>query len=98
MNCSVKGVNQKVSQNVTCLPKATRLTLTSGSNCTRPLGPKAMNASLLIVDDEKTTREGLRSALEDRFDVYLAEDAKAAAELLEQEHFDVLLTDFRLPN
>src|ERR1700743_808896 len=53
---------------------------------------------LLIVDDEKTTREGLRAALEDRYDVYLAEDAKAAANLLEQEHFDVLLTDFRLPN
>src|SRR6201995_62107 len=53
---------------------------------------------LLIVDDEKTTREGLRAALEDRYDVYLAEDAKAAASLLEQEHFDVLLTDFRLPN
>src|ERR1700747_138017 len=57
-----------------------------------------MTPSLLIVDDEKTQREGLRSALEDHFDVYLAEDAKAAMELLEQEHFDVLLTDFRLPS
>jgi DNA-binding NtrC family response regulator len=54
--------------------------------------------TLLIVDDEKTTRDGLRAALEDRYDVYLAEDAKAAMGLLEQEHFDVLLTDFRLPN
>ncbi len=54
--------------------------------------------TLLIVDDEKTTREGLRAALEDRYEVYLADDAKAAMELLEQEHFDVLLTDFRLPN
>src|SRR5882724_3545932 len=54
--------------------------------------------SLLIVDDEKTQREGLRAALEDRYDVYLAEDAKAATELLEREHFDVLLTDFRLSN
>src|SRR5881396_3998094 len=54
--------------------------------------------TLLIVDDEKTQREGLRAALEDRYDVYLAEDAKAATDLLEQEHFDVLLTDFRLPN
>src|SRR5213592_3450563 len=54
--------------------------------------------TLLIVDDEKTQREGLRAALEDRYDVYLAEDAKAAMELLEREHFDVLLTDFRLPN
>src|SRR5207237_9068805 len=57
-----------------------------------------MQPTLLIVDDEKTTREGLRAALEDRYDIYLAEDAKAAANLLEQEHFDVLLTDFRLPN
>src|SRR3954447_11951390 len=57
-----------------------------------------MTPTLLIVDDEKTTREGLRAALEDRYDVYLAEDAKAAANLLEQEHFDVLLTDFRMPN
>src|SRR5580698_2828313 len=52
---------------------------------------------LLIVDDEKPTREGLRAALEDRYDVYLAEDAKSAIELLEREHFSVLLTDFRLP-
>jgi DNA-binding NtrC family response regulator len=57
-----------------------------------------MTPSLLIVDDEKTQREGLRAALEDRYDVYLAEDAKAAMELLEQERFDVLLTDFRLPS
>ena len=53
--------------------------------------------TLLIVDDEKPTREGLRMALEERYDVYLAEDAGAAIELLEREHFDVLLTDFRLP-
>ncbi len=57
-----------------------------------------MTPTLLIVDDEKTQREGLRAALEDRFDVYLAEDAKAAMELLEREQFDVLLTDFRLPS
>src|ERR1700761_7384269 len=53
---------------------------------------------LLIVDDEKPTREGLRAALEDRYDVYLADDAATAMELLEREHFAVLLTDFRLPN
>jgi DNA-binding NtrC family response regulator len=54
--------------------------------------------TLLIVDDEKAQREGLRAALEDKFDVYLAEDARSAMEMLEREHFDVLLTDFRLPN
>ena len=53
--------------------------------------------TLLIVDDEKPTRDGLRAALEDRYDVYVAEDAKAATELLERDSFDVLLTDFRLP-
>src|SRR6476646_10003033 len=58
----------------------------------------AATPTLLIVDDEKTTREGLRDALQDRFDVYLAADAKTATDLLEEEHFDVLLTDFRLPS
>jgi DNA-binding NtrC family response regulator len=52
--------------------------------------------SLLIVDDEKTTREGLRAALEDKFDVYIAEDAQTAWQLLEKESFDVLLTDLRM--
>jgi DNA-binding NtrC family response regulator len=52
---------------------------------------------LLIVDDEKPTREGLRAALEDHYEVWLAEDAKAAMSLLEEENFAVLLTDFRLP-
>ncbi|HUA37859.1 MAG TPA: sigma-54 dependent transcriptional regulator [Candidatus Sulfopaludibacter sp.] len=54
--------------------------------------------TLLIVDDEKPTRDGLRAALEERYDVYVAEDAQAAGELLERENFDVLLTDFRLPS
>jgi DNA-binding NtrC family response regulator len=53
--------------------------------------------TLLIVDDEKTTREGLRAALEERYDVYVAEDARTAMNLLETENFDVMLADFRLP-
>src|SRR5208283_472742 len=52
---------------------------------------------LLIVDDEKPTRDGLRAALEDHYEIWLAEDAKAAMNLLEEEDFAVLLTDFRLP-
>lgn len=57
-----------------------------------------MKPVLLIVDDEKPTRDGLRAALEERYDTYVAEDADAAMKLLEEQHFDVLLTDFRLPN
>jgi DNA-binding NtrC family response regulator len=56
-----------------------------------------MKPMLLIVDDEKPTREGLRAALEDHYDVWVAEDAQAAMNLLEEQHFAVLLTDFRLP-
>lgn len=52
--------------------------------------------SVLIVDDEKSTREGLRTALEEKFEVYVAEDAASAFRLLEQESFDVLLTDLRM--
>lgn len=54
-------------------------------------------AALLIVDDEKTQRDGLRMALEDRYEVFVAEDAATAMDLLERERFDVLLTDLRLP-
>ena len=57
----------------------------------------AEKPTLLIVDDEKSTRDGLRAALEERYDVYVADDAKSAMGLLESESFDVLLTDFRLP-
>jgi two-component system response regulator AtoC len=56
-----------------------------------------MKPTVLIVDDEKTQREGLRAALEEHYDVYLADSASSAMELLEREHFDVLLTDLRLP-
>jgi DNA-binding NtrC family response regulator len=57
-----------------------------------------MKPVLLIVEDEKTSREGLRAALEDRFDVYVAEDVAGAMQFLEREPCDVVLTDFRLPN
>src|SRR6185503_5761283 len=42
-----------------------------------------MKPALLIVEDEKTSREGLRAALEDRYDVYVTEDAASAMQLLE---------------
>ncbi len=55
-----------------------------------------MPASVLIVDDEKHTREGLRQALEEEYDVYLASDADEAFNLMEIEDFDVILTDLRM--
>lgn len=56
-----------------------------------------MNPTLLIVDDEKNTREGLKRALEERYDVYTAEDGQAAAEMIEKENFDAVLADIRMP-
>jgi DNA-binding NtrC family response regulator len=52
--------------------------------------------TLLIVDDEKNTREGLRLSLEDEFDVYIAANIAEAEEVLENESVDVMLTDLRL--
>ena len=52
--------------------------------------------TILIVDDEKHTREGLRSSLEDSFDVYIAADISGAMNILEAEHVDLMLTDLRL--
>lgn len=51
---------------------------------------------LLIVDDEKNTREGLRDLLEDSFEVYLAGSVGGALEILASEPVDVLLTDLKL--
>ena len=56
-----------------------------------------LKPTVLIVDDEKPTREGLRAALEDRYDVYIAEDGEGALRLLEEDGYDVLLTDLRMP-
>ena len=55
-----------------------------------------MNPTLLIVDDERATREGLRSALEDDFDVYLASNNTEALFILKNETIELLLTDLRL--
>ncbi|MDR1305335.1 MAG: sigma-54 dependent transcriptional regulator [Verrucomicrobiales bacterium] len=52
--------------------------------------------TLLIVDDEKATRDGLRRALEDHFDIYLAADGAAARNILEAEKIDLVLTDLKL--
>ena len=52
--------------------------------------------TLLIVDDEKSTRDGLRMALEDEFDCYLASSIKEAMSILKSEPIDLMLTDLRL--
>jgi DNA-binding NtrC family response regulator len=54
--------------------------------------------TVLVVDDEKHTRDGLRRLLENDYDVYVAADIGGAMDVLEREQVDVLLTDLRLGN
>jgi len=56
-----------------------------------------MAPSVLIVDDEKHTREGLQQALSENYDVSLAASADEAFNLMEAQPFDAILTDLRMP-
>jgi DNA-binding NtrC family response regulator len=56
-----------------------------------------MLPSVLIVDDEKHTREGLQQALSESYEVTIAAGADEAFNLMEVQPFDVILTDLRMP-
>ncbi len=53
--------------------------------------------SILIVDDERSTREGLARALKRQYEVHLAEDGPRALDVLSQNDIDVVLSDLRMP-
>jgi DNA-binding NtrC family response regulator len=55
-----------------------------------------MLPGLLIVDDERSTRDGLRAALEEEFEVYTAAGSAEALAILKSEPIQLLLTDLRL--
>jgi two-component system response regulator AtoC len=56
----------------------------------------SLQPTVLIVDDEKHTRDGLRRLLENDYDTYVAEDIRGAMDVMEREPIDVLITDLRL--
>lgn len=51
---------------------------------------------LLIVDDEKPTRDALRMGFQDDYEVYTAANLSQASALLQEESPDLVLTDLRL--
>ncbi len=51
---------------------------------------------MLIVDDEKHTREGLAQLFSDDFEVYTASQPSEAFNLMDSERFDVIITDLRM--
>ena len=55
-----------------------------------------MKPNLLIVDDERHTREGLELALEDKFEVFLASSPQEAFNVMESESLEVVLTDLKM--
>ena len=61
------------------------------------MSPGKKKAVILIVDDEKNSREGLARALQRHHEVRLAENGMKALELLAAEPIDVLLSDVRMP-
>jgi len=52
--------------------------------------------TVLIVDDEKHTRDGLRAALEEHYEVYVAGDAAGAMTTLDADPADVVITDLKI--
>jgi DNA-binding NtrC family response regulator len=55
-----------------------------------------MKPTILIVDDEKHSREGLRAAFDDKYECFVAKDAAEAARLMQDVPPDAVLTDLRM--
>ncbi len=53
--------------------------------------------TVLIVEDDKNTREGLSRALNSDYNVMLAESGERAMGILKDNQIDVMLTDLRMP-
>jgi len=54
--------------------------------------------TILVVDDDKNLRRLYRAELEaEGYRVLLAEDGRQACELVEREHFDIVVMDIRMP-
>ncbi len=55
--------------------------------------------NLLIVDDEKLVRWSIQESMgKDKFNVVSASDGTEAIEKIKQKHFDVIITDFVMPD
>jgi CheY-like chemotaxis protein len=56
------------------------------------------NASILVVDDNKTMRDTLQEFMEtEGYSVVSCEDGPAALKLAGEKHFEIVLTDFQMP-
>ena len=58
---------------------------------------KSDKHTVLIVDDEKNTRDGLKRALRHQYHVVTAENGMRALEILSAQTVDIVLSDLRMP-
>ncbi len=58
----------------------------------------SIDANVLVVDDEKNIREGLKMALKRSYNVFLADNGNSALEILKDNDIDIVITDLRMPN
>jgi DNA-binding NtrC family response regulator len=63
-----------------------------------PDGAMTMKHHLLIVDDEEGVREAFRMALQDRYRLKFAANAKETLKALKEDRFDLCLLDIMLPD
>ena len=55
-----------------------------------------MPEAILIVDDEKNTRQGIAAVLQDDYEVFCAASAQEAFRMMDAQPFDLVLTDLRM--
>ena len=53
--------------------------------------------TVLVVDDEGVIREFLYEVLEEDYSVSLASDGDEAIEQIQNQHFDLIITDLKMP-
>ena len=57
-----------------------------------------MNFHILVVDDEKNIREGLKTSLEmDEYSVHVAEDGKQGWNIVNNKEIDLVIADLKMP-
>ena len=57
-----------------------------------------MNTSVMIVDDEQEIRDSLSEVLTDEgFLAYTAENGAVALEMLSEQHYDIIISDIKMP-
>ena len=58
---------------------------------------KKSQPAILIVDDERNTREAMMRYLRPKYDITLAEDGVKGINLIQRNDYDLILTDLRMP-